>query len=118
MYTCPCCGFEVYDSPPGSYDICPICYWEDDAQQLFFPLNQGGANQCSLVEAQVNFVQFGACTRSVSKNVRLPLPNDRRDPLWFPLWARKIEVPDDEKDYARFQNESSVKALCYWLRGT
>lgn len=118
MYTCPCCGFEVFDSPPGPYDICPIYFWEDDAMQLFFPLSQGGTNRCSLVEAQVNFVQFGACERSMSKNVRAPGPTERRDPLWFPLWERKVEGPDVEIESGRFRTESSVNALCYWLRGT
>jgi hypothetical protein len=118
MYTCPCCGYEVFESPPGSYDICPICFWEDDALQLFFPLRSGGANRCSLAEAQVCFVQFGACERTMSKNVRLPEPGDRKDPLWFPLWERKVEVPDHEIESSRARIESSVKKLCYWLRGT
>lgn len=113
MYTCPCCGYEVFESSPGSYDICPICFWEDDALQLFFPFSEGGANDCSLVEAQVGFVQFGACKKSMSSNVRQPTLEDRRDPLWFPLWERKTTMPHDEE-----QLESSVKALCYWLRGT
>ncbi|WP_373889607.1 CPCC family cysteine-rich protein [Massilia sp. MB5] len=24
MFTCPCCGYEVFPDHPGSYDICPI----------------------------------------------------------------------------------------------
>lgn len=118
MYTCPCCGHEVFESPPGSFDICPLCFWEDDFVQLYFPLQGGGANRCSLVEAQVSFVQFGACERSMVKNVRPSTPEDRKDPLWFPLWERKVEVPDHESSSVRPQNESSVKRLCYWLRST
>ena len=34
MKPCPCCGYLVFDEEPGSYSICPICYWEDDAVQL------------------------------------------------------------------------------------
>ncbi|WP_241494482.1 CPCC family cysteine-rich protein [Pseudomonas asplenii] len=30
MFTCPCCGYAVFEEPPGSHDICPICFWEDD----------------------------------------------------------------------------------------
>jgi len=29
-YPCPCCGYLVFTEPPGSYDICSICFWEDD----------------------------------------------------------------------------------------
>ncbi|WP_368853987.1 hypothetical protein [Escherichia coli] len=27
MYTCPCSGHEVFDSSPGSFEICPIGCW-------------------------------------------------------------------------------------------
>ena len=33
---CPCCGYLVFDEPVGSFDICPICDWEDDDVQLRF----------------------------------------------------------------------------------
>src|SRR5436190_23116503 len=46
-YPCPVCGYLVFDEPPGSYAICPICFWEDDAIQLGFPLMGGGANSIS-----------------------------------------------------------------------
>lgn len=116
MYTCPCCGYEVFDSSPGSSDICPICFWEDDGFQLYFPLDSGGANHCSLVEAQVNFVQFGACKRELATNTRPARATDRRDPLWFPLWERRVEIPDSETEWAQAQQERSVAKHCYWLR--
>ena len=34
-YKCPCCGFYTFDEKPnGNYDICPVCFWEDDPIQL------------------------------------------------------------------------------------
>ncbi|WP_456240065.1 CPCC family cysteine-rich protein [Actinopolyspora lacussalsi] len=54
-YPCPCCGYLVHDSPPGSYDICQICSWEDDPVQLRWPWYSGGANSESLVEAQSEY---------------------------------------------------------------
>ncbi|MBE1878479.1 CPCC family cysteine-rich protein [Myceligenerans pegani] len=33
----PCCGHLVFDEPPGSYEICGSCFWEDDAIQLRWP---------------------------------------------------------------------------------
>lgn len=29
-YTCPCCGYRTLEEPPGTFDICEICFWEDD----------------------------------------------------------------------------------------
>ena len=30
-YECPCCGFYTFDEKPnGSYDICPVCFWEEE----------------------------------------------------------------------------------------
>jgi hypothetical protein len=84
--------------------------------QLYFPLQDGGPNRVSLVEAQVNFVQLGACERSMAKNVRKPSDTDRRDPMWFPLWEKKVDLPDNEDDRSHPQHENSIPKLCYWLR--
>jgi hypothetical protein len=35
-YPCPCCGYLMFYEGPGSYDICKICFWEDDLSQLRF----------------------------------------------------------------------------------
>ena len=106
MFTCPCCGYEVFEEPPASYSICPICFWEDDVFQLYYPLQGGGLNRASLVEAQVSFVQFGACERNMAKNVRGPTKEDRKDPNWFPLWTRRVEFPDHETDQFAPQHET------------
>ena len=55
---CPACGFEVFDEPPGSYVICPVCEWEDDHVQLRFPVMPGGANKKSLFEWQQHVLQL------------------------------------------------------------
>ena len=46
---CPVCRQHVFENGPGSYEICPICGWEDDKQQYQNPMLKGGANQLSLV---------------------------------------------------------------------
>ena len=44
-YKCPCCGFYTFDSKlDGTYDICEVCFWEDDPIQLDDPDFEGGAN--------------------------------------------------------------------------
>jgi hypothetical protein len=93
--TCPCCGYIVFDEPPGSYAICPICFWEDDEVQLRFPTLAGGANRPSLVEAQQNFIKYGACEQRFMGNLHPPTSENRRDSEWRPINANedKFEVP-------------------------
>ncbi len=51
-YTCPCCGYKtIEEEPPGTYEICNICYWEDDEVQFNDPDFEGGANEVSLRQA-------------------------------------------------------------------
>ena len=55
-YTCPCCDYKTLEEkPPGSYDICELCGWEDDAVQFDDSDYEGGANSESLREAQHDF---------------------------------------------------------------
>jgi hypothetical protein len=82
---CPCCGYLMFGEPPGSYDICKICFWEDDDIQLRFPKLAGGANKPSLMEAQRNFAEFGACEMRLLPHVRPPTPEDIRDLDWRPV---------------------------------
>lgn len=76
-YTCPCCGYKTLtEEPPGTYDICRICFWEDDDIQFNDPDYEGGANKVCLRKAQKNFLEFGACEKSVVQYVRKPSKND------------------------------------------
>ena len=60
-YRCPCCGFYTFDEKPhGNYDICRVCFWEDDPVQLEDETYEGGANRVSLRQARENFAKFGA----------------------------------------------------------
>jgi hypothetical protein len=63
-YACPCCGYLTLDrKPPGTFDVCPVCYWEDDKIQYNNPKYKGGANKVSLTEAKNNFILFGAISK-------------------------------------------------------
>lgn len=82
-FPCPCCGYLSFDQPPGSYEICGICFWEDDELQLEYATTlAGGANRPTLLDAQRNFLKFGACEPEMVGNVRSPGPSDIRDPTW------------------------------------
>jgi hypothetical protein len=85
-YTCPCCGYKTLDEePPGTYDICPICFWEDDNVQFDDPDFSGGANRVSLREAQENFREFGAVEKRLLRYVRRPNKGDEKDTNWHRL---------------------------------
>lgn len=50
-HLCPCCEQSEF-SEEGSYEICPVCSWEDDPIQNAVPDYGGGANVMSLNEAK------------------------------------------------------------------
>ena len=47
---CPICGKHEYEDA-YSYEICPICGWEDDEIQELYP-DETGANSVTLIEAR------------------------------------------------------------------
>ena len=72
-YKCPCCGYYTFNSKPtGEYDICPVCYWEDDPFQTENPDLENMANTVSLNQARENHKKFSACQEDCIKYVRLP----------------------------------------------
>lgn len=60
QYQCPCCDFYTLANR-ASYDICPVCYWEDEGLDLDRLDQPSRANHISLRQARSNFVQYGAC---------------------------------------------------------
>ena len=66
---CACCGYYTLDE--GSiFDICPVCYWQDDAVQN--DGFDGGANGVSLKEAQANYKQYEVAELQDKAFVRKP----------------------------------------------
>jgi len=76
-FPCPCCGFlTIGEPPPGTFEICIVCGWEDDNVQFYYPDNRGGANHISLNEARANYAKFGAAKKESLLRVRPPLPDE------------------------------------------
>jgi hypothetical protein len=77
-YHCPCCGCRTL-SERGGYDICPVCFWEDDGQdESDADTVRGGPNgSLSLTQARVNYKSFGACEERFKGDVRPPLPEEQ-----------------------------------------
>jgi hypothetical protein len=70
---CPCCGFLTL-AAIGNYEICPVCFWEDDGTR---DLDQhSGPNHMTLQQGRENYQHIGACDPHMLKNVRPPHPSE------------------------------------------
>lgn len=113
MLPCAACGFiTVPESSYGSYNICQVCGWGDDALQLANPACGGGANSESLIEAQA--VAVAEFPESVRQH------DDRlRSAAWRPLNAYEIVVATAEREERVWRNGAvSMLHECYWMRHT
>lgn len=80
FYQCPCCGYYTFGEPlDNTFNICRVCFWEDDGVQLHDPTYSGGANTVSLNEAKANYSEYGASERRFKPNVRKALPDELPD---------------------------------------
>jgi hypothetical protein len=76
-YPCPCCWYlTLGEEPPGTFEICPVCNWEDDYAQYHHPAMAGGANKESLNQARSNFLEIGAISTEALARVREPLAGE------------------------------------------
>ena len=75
---CPCCGFYTIELDHGApmYDICPVCFWEDDPEQRRDEKLEESANKVSLIQARKNYKEFGASEAWLLKYVRHPKPRE------------------------------------------
>ena len=71
-YNCPCCGYFTFEKKERTYDICPVCFWEDDPVQFANPTMENGANHVSLAAARINYKHYSACATDMKKYVRGP----------------------------------------------
>ena len=77
LFSCPCCNCLTLNER-GGYDICPVCFWEDDGQgDHDAEIVRGGPNySLSLTQARQNYREFGACDRKNISHVRAPEQNE------------------------------------------
>jgi len=76
QFHCNCCGnFTLMEE--GHYEVCPVCFWEDDPIQSQNETFAGGANEMSLCEARQHYKLLGAISADVLKHVRKPTPEER-----------------------------------------
>ena len=51
-YPCPICGTECLSEESGSFDVCPVCGWEEDGYQKRHPDDTGPNDHWTLNEAK------------------------------------------------------------------
>lgn len=114
-WPCPCCGHLTLDEGPGEYDLCPVCYWEDDPEQLRWPDLPNRANGLSLMEAQATYQRIGAMSEGCLDSVREPLPHEPSDRGWRPF----DPVADNLEIWVRRERQAPWPddlAALYWWR--
>ncbi|WDZ84854.1 CPCC family cysteine-rich protein [Micromonospora cathayae] len=76
-YACPCCGYLTLGER-GGYEICDVCFWEDDGQDDHDAARvRGGPNRnLSLLDARRNFARCGASDPKDLRHVRPPRPDE------------------------------------------
>src|SRR5262245_55462925 len=74
---CPCCGYKTLGER-GKYEICPVCFWEDDGQdeQIADEVWGGPNGALSLTQARANYRAFGASSERGKQFVRPPQPDE------------------------------------------
>jgi len=72
-YRCPCCRSRTLGER-GGFEICPVCFWEDDGQDDEDADSvRGGPNgSLSLTQARENYARHGTCDPRFAENVRPP----------------------------------------------
>jgi len=91
-YPCPCCGYATLDER-GAYDICLVCFWEDDGQDnADAHLVKGGPNDVSLSQARRNYIEFGASEKHLVPDVRPPRPDEPRVRAFAIVEGQVVEI--------------------------
>jgi cysteine-rich CPCC protein len=76
-WPCACCGCFTLSAPGrATYEICPVCCWEDDGVQFDDPGLAGGANAVSLRQARRSYQTDGVADPAHAASVRPPLPEE------------------------------------------
>lgn len=112
-YPCPCCGHLAFDKEVGgSFSICRNCFWQDDCISLQYAHTACGPNKVSLIEAQQNFINFGASELRLidaavesRKSIQVKIEKE-----WRPI---NLEI-DTFVEYNSPDYPENLNTLYYW----
>jgi hypothetical protein len=78
-FICTVCGHKTLQTK-GHYEICPVCFWEDEGDIEDFSQPTYGPNgSLSVEKARINYELFGAVNKKFAVNVRPPLAEELVD---------------------------------------
>jgi hypothetical protein len=77
-FRCPCCKYKTL-SERAKYEICAVCFWEDDGQDDNEEVHMdecfgvsGPNGDLSFAKARENFEKFGAVEERLAQYTRRP----------------------------------------------
>lgn len=70
-HQCPCCDYYTL-TDRGGFEVCPVCYWEDDGADLEALDVVSGPNHITLRQARHNFARIGAADEAAVPLVAAP----------------------------------------------
>ncbi|MEM1410513.1 MAG: CPCC family cysteine-rich protein, partial [Pseudomonadota bacterium] len=102
FYPCPCCGFPTLPSH-DNYEICGICWWEDDGRDDHNAAEiVGGPNQgYSLEAARRNFANHGHMYDDGQGNEVVNSPSPQR--LKLLIYVKAVGAGDTTLDETLLQ---------------
>lgn len=102
---CLCCGYRTLDER-GGFDICPVCFWEDDCYLIFdkkdengnitsvfrynnsdddeydgkdiMDIPSGANHSLTLRQGRANYQEFGACEKEMLEHCRKPRKSEMK----------------------------------------
>ncbi|GAA6170700.1 hypothetical protein NBRC116592_03700 [Colwellia sp. KU-HH00111] len=109
LFSCPCCHYLSL-SQRDKYEICEVCFWEDDGVQ--HPEDYSMPNHMFLGQGQDNFLKIGGCDEHgaslVKKDAKLLYKKQDHSALSMSTTAvhenpfvdflRKIKSKDNKED--------------------
>ena len=63
-----CACRDHFSLDEGDWEICLVCFWEDDGLEFSEPDEESGPNHITLRQARANFAAFDACDRRLLPN--------------------------------------------------
>lgn len=104
-YCCPCCGYYTFNEPvEGYYEVCEVCFWQDDLDQKKNPSLEIGANDICLNTALKNYLSIGAVCLEGLKYIRKPLEEE------IPEWIIIIDK-SDYNIFIKYVDQDELKFL-------
>jgi Cysteine-rich CPCC len=89
---CPCCGYLTL-THRGGFEICPVCFWEDDGQDdVDAHVDHGGPNRGTLWQARTSFLKIGACEPIARDSVCPARHDETQQRCWTLLDDAAVEL--------------------------